>query len=331
MKFESFTEAYAALIAKVYNESEYTSAPRGIPIKESLGVRFEITDPCNRIPQVKGRDWSVTYCIAELIWYLSGNDSSSWISNYSSFWSNISDDGVTANSAYGARIFKPHPRIASTIDKDWTQWDYVLNELASDPDSRRAVIHIRTPHDSVLAKKDVPCTLSLQFFIRESKLHLIVTMRSTDLIFGLGYDVPAFTLMQELMALQLSEKLRTPIGLGSYIHVSNSLHIYEKHFRMAEEIISGRVGHIHRMPQMPSTNPPVSLMMHSESLIRECDAAYKLPDIVEHLSSMFHPYYADWIKVLGAHRAKKLGNMNMSRMILDWTDDECYRFDGVVT
>ena len=106
----------------------------------------------------------------------------------------ISDDGLTANSAYGARIFKKNKIIAN---ETLNQWEYVKNELMNDPDSRRAVVHIRVPQDSATAKLDVPCTLTLQFFIRDKKLHMIVNMRSSDIIFGLTYDVPAFTLFQE--------------------------------------------------------------------------------------------------------------------------------------
>ena len=56
-------------------------------------------------------------------------------------------------------------------------------------------------------------------------------MRSSDVILGIAYDVPAFTLFQEILANELG------VGLGTYTHVSNSLHIYEKHFEMAEKML----------------------------------------------------------------------------------------------
>ena len=235
--FSNFTEAYYQLLFDVYKSPDFVSAPRNQKIREKLGVSFRILNPRDRLPYVEQRDFSASYFVAESLWYLSGNDSTSWIANYSSFWKNISDDGATANSAYGARIFKPHSRIASNLDKDWTQWDYILNELAEDPDSRRAVVHIRSPQDSLLVKKDVPCTLSLQFFLRNDKVHMVVSMRSSDLILGIAYDVPAFTLFQELLANQLSRRLNKHIDVGEYTHVSNSLHIYEKHFEMVEDIL----------------------------------------------------------------------------------------------
>ena len=104
--FENFTECYISLIDKVYNEPEYVSAPRGQRVKEVIGASFTITNPRCRIPFTVGRKVSMSYMVAELVWYLAANNSTKWISNHSKFWKDISDDGTTANSAYGARLFK---------------------------------------------------------------------------------------------------------------------------------------------------------------------------------------------------------------------------------
>ena len=226
--YQSFTDCYLSLVKNVYESPQFEASPRGQKVKEILGASFTINNPRDRIPYVAGRKFSVTYMVAELLWYLSGNNETKWISRYSSFWNNISDDGVTANSAYGARLLKAHPKIAQgRID----QWSYVINELKNDPDSRRAIMHIRVPDDSIDAKLDVPCTLALQFFIRDGKLHQVANMRSSDVIFGIAYDIPAFTIFQELLANELG------VELGTYTHTSNSLHIYERHFKMAENIL----------------------------------------------------------------------------------------------
>jgi len=228
-KFPDFTSCYLELVKLVSKNYQYESAPRGQKIRECLGISFTIENSRDRMLFVRGRKFSPVYLAAELLWYLSGNDKTAWISKYSNFWSGISDDGQTANSAYGSRLFQPHDRIAGgTLN----QWDYVVNELRKDPDSRRAVMHLRVPEDSVSARLDVPCTLALQFLIREGALHQIVHMRSSDVILGIAYDIPAFTFFQEIMANELS------VELGTYTHVSNSLHIYERHFKMADEILS---------------------------------------------------------------------------------------------
>jgi len=323
--YHNFTEAYVDIIRDVYTSPEFTSSPRGMKVKEILGYQFKILNPRNRIPYVKGRDFSIHYMVAELLWYLSGNDSTNWIANYSTFWSKISDDGETANSAYGARIFKSHDRIAKTVDENWTQWNYVVEELKKDPDSRRAVIHIRSPQDSILAQLDVPCTLSLQFFLRGDKVYMVTSMRSSDVILGLAYDVPAFTLFQELLALQLTKELGRPIGLGDYTHLSASLHVYERHFKMVEKILDEDTRRDYRdvleMPQMPD-NPSLGRLMSLENDIRNLNDEQKLVNF----ETGFEDYWKDWAKVLVSHRLQKLGNVGLANQLLLSTNFEGYKY-----
>ncbi len=318
--YDNFTDCYLDLAQQVYETPDYEASPRGMAVREKLACKFTITNPLDRLPYVPARKFSATYVIAELLWYLSADDKTDWIANYSSFWNNISDDGETANSAYGARIFKPHPRIAGGT---FSQWDYIKEELSKDPDSRRAVVHIRSPWDSVKAKLDVPCTLSLQFFIRDEKLHLVAHMRSSDLILGIAYDVPAFTLMQELMAKELG------VGLGNYTHVSNSLHIYERHFEMVEEMISrdailqARGNHRKSGPMssMP-TMPPTDALYHIESLLRAAPDIGAIQEIVTQAPVYLgtpSEYWVDWVRILAAHRCGKLKQREEKRKLIDST------------
>lgn len=311
--YPSFTECYYDLIGHVYNNYEYECAPRDKKIREVLGVSFGIENPRNRLLYIPEREFSITYAIAELVWYASGENSTEWISNYSGFWKDISDDGVTANSAYGARIFAPHQRIAQGR---FTQWEYVKNELKRDPDSRRAVIHIRTPDDSIDAKLDVPCTLSLQFFIRDGKLHLIAHMRSTDLIFGLSYDVPAFTFFQEMLANELG------IPLGTYMHVSNSLHVYEKHFEMCENILEGASKITDVPEEMPRIigPPPMNLLSAIQWKARAANTESELKEVIYECNrDIKHDSWLDWAKILVSHRAGKLKLHDLKKQLIEST------------
>ncbi len=322
----NFTDAYHDLLKTVYEQPEYEAAPRGMKIRERLGHSFRITDIRNRIPYVNARDFSITYMIAELVWYLSGNNSTDWISKYSSFWKNISDDGVTANSAYGSRIFKPHDRIAKDVDPLWSQWEYIKQELKSDPDSRRAVIHIRSPKDSILANKDVPCTLALQFFIRDGELHQVASMRSSDLILGIAYDIPAFTMFQELLAFELG------IKVGTYTHISNSLHIYERHFEMVEKIISEiqYAPFPAPMPPMPST-PPCADLMKIESELAKAQTALEIESVcksMESYASLTDEYWRDWVRILAFHRAGKIKDAKLQDSITATVSFSGYKHFG---
>jgi len=329
--YHNFTEAYVDVLKDVYNNPEFISSPRGLKVKEILGYQFRILNPRHRIPYIASRDFSIYYAIAELLWYLSGNDSTEWICNYSSFWSKISDDGRTANSAYGSRIFKSHDRIAKILDSSWNQWDYVVNELKSDHDSRRAIIHIRSPQDSILAHLDVPCTLSLQFFLRNDKVHMITSMRSSDVILGLAYDIPAFTIFQELLALRLTKELGRSIGLGEYTHLSASLHVYERHFKMIEKILDEDVrrdyADILEMPPMPDS-PPIEGLMTFENALRHHDNSSLILNELDRLDESISatPYWLDWCKILASHRANKLKLTKLANDLLFSTNFKGYTY-----
>jgi hypothetical protein len=192
-------------------------------------------------------------------------------------------------------------------NRNWNQWEYVKEELKNDPDSRRAVIHICLPQDSIEAKKDVPCTNTLQFFIRDKKLMLVVNMRSTDLIFGLGNDVPAFTFMQEMMAFELG------VELGPYVHVSNSLHVYERHFGMCEEILKGVVNYTKEARAMPPIKcaMPIQNMDSMQRHARNTEDAKLLMKYLgqinpENSEEFADPLWRDWYRILLVHRLQKL-------------------------
>lgn len=320
--YSNFTEAYYGLLSDVYDNPDFVCSPRGLKIKEKFGIRFEIKDPRNRLPFIVERNFSVSYVVAEALWYFSGLDSTEWISNYSAFWNKISDDGKTANSAYGARIFKPHPRVASNVNQTWTQWQGVIDELVSDNDSRRAVIHIRSPQDSLLAKKDVPCTLTLQFFLRSDKLYLVVSMRSSDLILGIGNDIPAFTLFQEAMALELSKRLGRTIELGSYIHVSNSLHLYERNFTQVEDILKNKVRSpipAWSMPAMPEL-PRCDELLDIEKKLVACNTPVEVRNVVLNVENAgYDQYWVDWVRLLASHRCSKIGAPDLQLALIDET------------
>lgn len=322
--YGNFTQAYIDLCRQVRDDSEFVSAPRGMKIKEKLGVQFRIKNPRDRLPFVESRNFSLSYFVAETLWYMSGSNSTEWISRYAPFWKDISDDGKTANSAYGARIFRLHPRIA---DGELNQWEYVKSELKRDPDSRRAVIHIRTPDDSLHAVKDVPCTLALQFFIREGSLHLHVNMRSSDIILGIAYDVPAFTTMQEILANELG------VELGEYVHTSNSLHCYERDFEMLDAIANSSDNLGRPMPAYPREFPIDDLMRVEDSVHKMNEGEFldgvflvgpRLSDKMEDPVSC--QLVNDWKNILSSFRARKMKEAKLAQRYLFSTEFAGYHF-----
>lgn len=176
-------------------------------------TRFIVTSPIRKMP--------MRYAVAELLWYLSGQGTLKAIQPFTKAWDRMSDDGKTVNSNYGEKIFSHY---------GFDQFQYVKDCLTKDKLSRQAVIHIREPKDFIHEPtKDMPCTLTLQFFIRpddegKDKLHLTVNMRSNDIWMGFPYDCFNFCALQNLLAMELE------VEVGTYTHIANSLHLYERNW-----------------------------------------------------------------------------------------------------
>lgn len=201
-----------------------------------------------------------------MCWYLRGTNRLDIISYYSRRYRQFSDDGMTLYGAYGRRLFTNE--LTGSV-----QWQAALRCLQRDPDTRQAVLHLHLPQDLLADTKDVPCTCYLQFFIRENRLEMIVNMRSNDIIWGTAYDVFSFTMMQEIMARQLR------LEVGPYMHFAGSMHIYDRHLQMAEEILSERPYRTFEMPRMPE-DPWKGLheLLRTEEELRTSGVACSWPE-----------------------------------------------------
>ena len=82
------------LIMKVWND------------KELSNFKFELKDINQSIVTI--RDLSKKYLLAELLWYINERNDKAFIGQFASMWNNISDDGVTNNSAYGYILGKKY-------------------------------------------------------------------------------------------------------------------------------------------------------------------------------------------------------------------------------
>lgn len=207
----SIDDAWSHWYTLLAMQNKEDSSRDGEVCGEVINAVTVIKDPTQNILKSPIRNLPMRYAVGELLWYLSGSDSLHDIKQYSKAWENLSDDGVTVNSAYGYRIKEKF---------GFDQWEYCKNKLINDVKSRQAVIHIKDADNK--PTKDTPCTVSLQFLIRDNKLHLTVYMRSNDIWLGFPYDVFSFTCMQIKMAMELG------YDVGEYTHIAGSLHLYTR-------------------------------------------------------------------------------------------------------
>ena len=267
------------------------------PARELAGMLLELENPRARLSRTQTRGKPLS-CLGELCWYLAKRNDLSFIEYYIPEYVKYADEGVIYGG-YGPRLF------------DWrgtNQFQNVVNRLADNRHSRRAVIQLYDGQDIVGKHTDIPCTCTLQFMVRgEEELSLIAHMRSNDAYKGLPHDIFCFTMLQEIMARKLS------LEVGTYKHMVGSLHLYNDDVRKSERFLDeGLQATTTPMPSMPigDPGPGISDLLRAEHAIRTdqgCD--------LECLAAM-DPYWADLGRLLLVLKYSKQENLGGLQQIL---------------
>lgn len=295
--FDTLDEAYAAIVSEVLRHGEI-SRPRALLTKELIGLSFILRNPRCRYVSNSARRWSLAYAVGEFCWHTKASNSVDVIAWYAPYWKKVAGcSSVIDNSSYGAAIFKGG-------DKALSQWDSVISLLRRDRDTRRAVLVFSRPKQDILnPESDVSCTLGLQFILRNGRLDAICNMRSNDVITGLPYDVFFFTMLQEMAAVSLG------CELGAYHHNAGSMHLYETHFELAEEIVRGE----------PMCSVPMRPMQGLEGieLLHEAELMSRVHKVAQIPNCLNDGYWSDLTKVITAWNLQK----NLVKT------DACFDFD----
>ena len=213
---------YKKKLWEIYREPDFICKPRGLKITEKLNNSWiiDMDDPIITIPE---RKLSYSFMFGEAAWMLEGRNDVESVSKYVDGVRRFSDDGETFYGAYGPKII--------------TQTSYIIDTFLKDNDSRQAVINIW--RENPRSSKDIPCTLSLQFILREASndlwLHTIATMRSNDVWLGTPYDTFNFSAISFYIACHLN-RVGIKCKLGSLNIQAGSRHIYENDFKKLDDI-----------------------------------------------------------------------------------------------
>lgn len=230
IKGKTFAEVYKKSLEGLLNNPEYESAPRGMKIKENINTTLIIENPIKCLYDNARRGSQYKYIAAELVWYFTGRNDLNFIEKYAAFWRQIANSDDTLNSAYGHLIF------SSKNEHGISQWQWALNSLIKDKDSRQALMTFNRPSYAYEDNKDFICTLNGLFNIRNNKLNLTINMRSNDAILGMPTDIAFFCMLLQ-QAYTILKETYPELEIGTYTHIANSLHIYERHFKLVEEML----------------------------------------------------------------------------------------------
>jgi len=203
-----------SVILTFFGHSNYYReiAPRGIPTLELTQMPFvtRYTNPTECVLFNTTRSANPFFHFFEALWVIAGREDVRFMTHLLPRFKDYSDDGETFHGAYGMRL------------QESNQLDEAIKQLKEDKDTRRAVVMIWQPDkDAGYIGRDMPCNCMLDFKIRNNKLHLIVSNRSNDAIWGAyGSNAVQFAFLLQWVA------HRVDVPVGEYVQVSNSMHVY---------------------------------------------------------------------------------------------------------
>lgn len=206
--FDSGSEAVYRLARTLQGYGDRTS-PRGQATREIRDMTFVLDRPDYPAATNINRNMRPAIAGAETLQLIGGFSDAKAMAKVSKQFERFMD-GDELKGAYGPRVDDYIPML--------------VKRLILDRDSRQAVVNLYDSRKDIRAVpfKDVPCTVSFTFYIRNDELNMKTHMRSNDVWLGLPYDLVQFTQLQCTIAKHMG------IDLGTYTHHVDSFHLYER-------------------------------------------------------------------------------------------------------
>ena len=196
-------------------------------------MRFDLSDG---FPLVTTKKVHLKSIIHELLWFIRGDTNIAYLKeNGVSIWDEWADEQGELGPVYGKQWRSWEAPNGSTID----QLNLLLEEIQSNPDSRRLVLSAwnpvvlpdvsKTPKDNAAEGRQAlpPCHCLFQFYVVDGKLSCQLYQRSGDVFLGVPFNIASYSLLT-LMVAQVC-------GLqpGEFVHTFGDVHLYSNHEEQA--------------------------------------------------------------------------------------------------
>jgi thymidylate synthase len=223
----SFDTIYQKMLADImHNGVRETNARTGHETAALFGQNFSIDIETDGFPLLTLRKLPTKLFVAEQIWFISGaRKPEIFLRDFTRIWDDFTNPGDVVTVAYGYRWRRHFGR---------DQLGMLVKMLQKDPSSRQGVVITWDPAGDGLGgvnKGNVPCPYTFCVNIMAGRLNLLNVVRSNDMILGFPHDVAGFALLQVVLAQKLN------VRPGIYTHTIANAHVYNTHYKAAEEMI----------------------------------------------------------------------------------------------
>lgn len=220
-------KTYLEVLDLVLNEGNLKSNRTGIdtlsyfayPFRHNLSNGF----PLLTTKKMDGTLWNSL--VHELLWFISGENNIRNLQQHTKIWNSWADENGDLATAYGfywrnfPYAFNGNMIVEEQVGQiDWLaisdtemgvghfdQLKYCIEQLKSNPNSRRLVVSAWEPYNAHKSKLP-PCHLLYVFNVQNDKLCLHMTQRSCDLFLGVPFNIASYALLTHIVAKEVGLK-----------------------------------------------------------------------------------------------------------------------------
>lgn len=184
-------------------------------------LRFDLREG---FPLLTTKKLHLKSIIMELLWIIRGDTNVKWLQERGvSIWDEWADEHGDLGPVYGKQW-----RHWTTPDgQEIDQLAWVVNEIITNPNSRRLVVSAWNPAD-VPTMALPPCHMMFQFFVADGRLSCQLYQRSADVFLGVPFNIASYALLTMMVA-QV-----TGLQPGEFVHSFGDVHLYSNHFEQAK-------------------------------------------------------------------------------------------------
>ncbi|SDX71093.1 thymidylate synthase [Halopenitus persicus] len=236
-------QQYLDLVDETLSEGVYKPNRTGVDTIASFSGQYTVDlaegFPLLTTKRLDGYRWNSL--IHEVLWYLSGEEHVRNLRDHTAIWDAWADEEGRLDTAYG-RFWRRYPVPEGglegeswpadahrwvTVEEDadgtrrrtFDQIQYVLDQLAENPRSRRMVVNAWHPANAAVSTLP-PCHYTFVVNVQGGRLNLHLTQRSGDIALGVPFNIAAYSLLATAIA------QRTGFEVGEFGHSIVDAHVY---------------------------------------------------------------------------------------------------------
>ena len=213
---------YLDLMRHVLENGTHKEDRTGVGTLSVFGYQMRF-DLAGGFPAVTTKKLHLRSIIHELLWFLQGDTNIRYLQEHGvSIWDEWADEAGNLGPVYGYQWRSWPATGGRTID----QISQVLEDLRTDPDSRRHIVSAWNPAD-VDRMALPPCHTLFQFYVANGRLSCQLYQRSADIFLGVPFNIASYALLTMMVA-QV-----TGYQPGDFVHTFGDAHLYCNHLEQA--------------------------------------------------------------------------------------------------